>query len=257
LDAAGFALLLPPGLAPGIALILIVASFFTSALTAAFGLGGGVALLALMGAFMPVASLIPVHGVVQLGSNSSRALVLRSEIVWSSLVPFLGGAIIGAVAGTFIVIQLPDAPMKLALGAFILFVVWVKLPPFDALGRHAVAIAGVFVAFLSMLFGAAGPLMAAFFERAFSDRRQMVATSGAAMVSVHALKTIAFAAAGFAFAPFAALMAAMIISGYLGTRLGARLLSAMPERVFRTGLKVLITLMALDMIRRGLPAVRP
>jgi uncharacterized protein len=255
LDGAGFEFLLPPGLAPGTALIFIVASFFTSALTAAFGLGGGVALLAVMGAFMPVASLIPVHGVVQLGSNSSRALVLRRDIVWSSLAPFLGGAMIGAIAGTFIVIQLPDAPMKLALGAFILFVIWVKLPPFNALGRHAVAIAGVFVAFLSMLFGASGPLMAAFFERAFSDRRQMVATSGAAMVSVHALKTIAFAAAGFAFAPFAALMTAMIISGYLGTHLGAKVLAMMPERVFRVGLKALITIMALDMIRRGFSAL--
>lgn len=249
--------MLPLGLTPGIALIFIVASFFTSALTAAFGLGGGVALLALMGAFMPVASLIPVHGLVQLGSNSGRAFVLRRDIVWPALAPFLGGAVIGAFAGTLIVIQLPDAPMKLALGAFILFVIWIKLPPFDALGRHAVAIAGVFVAFLSMLFGASGPLMAAFFERAFSERRQMVATGGAAMVAVHSLKTVAFALAGFAFAPFAALIAAMIVSGYLGTRLGARLLAAMPERVFRIGLKGLITVMALDMIRRGLPAVLP
>jgi uncharacterized protein len=244
--------LLPPGIEPFIALVFIVASFFTSALTAAFGLGGGVALLALMGAFMPVASLIPVHGVVQLGSNSGRAYVLRKEIVWSALVPFLAGAIIGALAGTFIVIQLPDAPMKIALGLFILFVIWVKLPPFDALGRHTLSIAGVAVAFLSMLFGASGPLMAAFFERAFSNRKQMVATSGAAMITVHGLKTIAFATAGFAFAPFAVLIVAMIISGYAGTKFGAGLLAAMPERVFRIGLRVLITIMALDLIRRGI-----
>lgn len=244
--------LLPPGIEPLIALIFIVASFFTSALTAAFGLGGGVALLALMGVFLPVASLIPVHGVVQLGSNSGRAWVLRNEIVWSALVPFLGGAIVGALAGTFIVVQLPDAPMKIALGLFILFVIWIKLPPFDALGRHVIAIAGVAVAFLSMLFGASGPLIAAFFDRAFSDRRQMVATSGAAMITVHGLKTVAFAFAGFAFAPFAILIAAMIASGYLGTKLGAHVLAAMPERIFRTGLKALITVMALDLIRRGL-----
>jgi uncharacterized protein len=244
--------LLPPAIGPFIAIVFIIASFFTSALTAAFGLGGGVALLALMGVFIPVASLIPVHGVVQLGSNSGRAYVLRRDIVWSALIPFLGGAIMGALAGTLIVIQLPDAPMKIALGLFILFVIWIKLPPFDALGRNAVAIAGISVAFLSMLFGASGPLMAAFFERAFSDRRQMVATSGAAMITVHGLKTIAFAAAGFAFAPFAALIAAMIVSGYLGTMLGARLLAAMPERLFRSGLKALVTVMAIDLIRRGI-----
>jgi uncharacterized protein len=244
----------PSGIEPLVALLFIVASFFTSALTAAFGLGGGVALLALMGAFMPVASLIPVHGVVQLGSNSGRAYVLRTEIVWPPLVPFLGGAIIGALAGTFIVIQIPDAPMKIALGLFILFVIWIKLPPFEVLGRYATAFAGIAVAFLSMLFGASGPLMAAFFDRAFSDRRQMVATSGAAMITVHGLKTIAFAAAGFAFAPFATMIAAMIVSGYFGTKLGTHILAAMPERTFRTGLRALVTIMALDLIRRGILA---
>ena len=41
--------LLPEGIGAGAALLLAVASFFTSALTAAFGVGGGVAMLALMG----------------------------------------------------------------------------------------------------------------------------------------------------------------------------------------------------------------
>lgn len=254
MGSEGFEFLLPPGLSLGIALLFIAASFFTSALTAAFGLGGGVALLALMGYFMPVASLIPVHGVAQLGSNSSRAFVLRDQVVWPVLLPFLAGAVIGAFAGTVLVVQLPDALMKLALGSFILLIIWIKLPRFNASGGHAVAMSGVAVAFLSMLFGASGPLMAAFFERVFSDRRQMVATSGAAMVTVHALKTAAFAIAGFAFAPFAALLAAMVVSGYAGTHLGSRVLAAMPERVFRLGLKLVITVMALDMIRRGISA---
>lgn len=245
-------LVLPPDIEALTALLFIVASFFTSSLTAAFGLGGGVALLAVMGVFLPVASLIPVHGVVQLGSNSGRAYVLREEIVWPALIPFLAGALVGALAGTFIVVQLPDAPMKIALGLFILFVIWIKLPAFNALGRNAVAMAGVIVAFLSMFFGASGPLMAAFFDRAFSERKQMMATSGAAMIIVHALKTAAFATAGFVFAPFAPLIAAMIASGYIGTRLGTNMLAAMPERVFRVGLRGLITVMAVDLIRRGI-----
>ena len=41
--------LVPSGLEPAAAIILVTASFFTSALTAAFGVGGGVFMLALMG----------------------------------------------------------------------------------------------------------------------------------------------------------------------------------------------------------------
>jgi uncharacterized protein len=55
-----------------------------------------------------------------------------------------------------------------------------------------------------------------------------------------------------AFAPFAALIAAMILSGNLGTKLGVRLLAAMPERLFRTGLQGLVTVMAVDLIRQGI-----
>ena len=72
--------LLPEGLAPAVAALLVVASSFTSALTAAFGLGGGIAMLALMGLFVPVAALIPVHGAVQLGSNTGRAWHQRANV---------------------------------------------------------------------------------------------------------------------------------------------------------------------------------
>jgi uncharacterized protein len=64
---------MPEGMEPATAAILIFASFFTSATTASFGLGGGVTLLAMMSQFVPVADLVPVHGLVQLGSNTGSA----------------------------------------------------------------------------------------------------------------------------------------------------------------------------------------
>ena len=106
---------------PGSPGLLIVASFFTSALTAAFGVGGGVAMLALMGLFVPVASLIPVHGAVQLGSNTGRAWHQRAFVRMDVAAPFIAGSVVGAIGGAFLVVQLPDALLKLMLGGFILF----------------------------------------------------------------------------------------------------------------------------------------
>jgi len=91
--------LLPAGLGAGTAALLVAASFFTSALTAGLGIGGGVALLSVMGYVLPVAALIPVHGVVQLGSNAGRALVQRAHIGWAVILPFLAGSAAGAAAG--------------------------------------------------------------------------------------------------------------------------------------------------------------
>ena len=48
------------------------------------------------------------------------------------------------------------------------------------------------------------------------------------------------------------LVAAMIASGYAGTVFGTALLDRMPEAAFRRWFKIALTLLALDMIRRGL-----
>jgi uncharacterized protein len=211
-----------------------------------------VALLAVMGTALPVASLIPVHGLVQLGSNSGRTWNLRAHVIWPVLLPFAAGALLGAAAGASVTLQLPDAPMKLALGVFVLAVTWLKVPPLTALGSAGVAAAGLAVAFLSMLFGASGPLVAAFFEKSLPGRLEMVATSGAAMIIAHGLKVVAFALAGFAFRPWLPLIAAMILSGYFGTLFGTMLLHRIPEARFRLGFKLVLSALALDLMRRGL-----
>ena len=137
----GLASFLPDGIGAGAALLLVVASFFTSALTAAFGVGGGVAMLALMGLFVPVAALIPVHGSVQLGSNTGRAWHQRANVRLDITVPFVVGSVIGAIAGAFLVVQLPDALLKLVLAVFIIAITWAKIPGIDRLGKAGLAVA--------------------------------------------------------------------------------------------------------------------
>lgn len=55
---------------------LTLAAFFTSALTAVAGAGGGAALMAIMLQFMSPAAAIPVHGAVHLASNVTRCWLL-------------------------------------------------------------------------------------------------------------------------------------------------------------------------------------
>ena len=112
--------LLPDGVGVIGAGILVLASFFTSALTASAGVGGGLALLGLMTYIVPIAALIPVHGVVQLGSNAGRAVLMRAYIAWTCLLAFLLGALPGAVLGRFAVGLLPETAMETLLGLFIL-----------------------------------------------------------------------------------------------------------------------------------------
>lgn len=250
------AALLPDGLGAAAAAFLIIASFFTSALTAAFGVGGGVAMLALMGLFAPVAALIPVHGAVQLGSNTGRAWHQRAHIRFDVAIPFIAGSLVGAVAGAFLVIQLPDALLKLVLGLFIVAVTWTRIPGIDRLGRAGLAVGSAAMALLTMFVGATGPLLAAFFGQIFSeDRKALIATHAAGMTVQHTLKIIVFGLAGFAFWQWLPLIAAMIGSGFLGTVYGSKLLDRLPEKSFRKWFKVGLTLLALDLVRRGAMAL--
>lgn len=245
--------LLPDGLGAGAATLLVVASFFTSALTAAFGLGGGLAMMALMGLFVPVAALIPVHGAVQLGSNTGRAWHQRAHIRRDLFGPFLVGSLIGAVVGALIVVRLPDALLKLVLGCFIVAVTWWRIPGFARLGRAGLAVGSAVTATVTMFVGATGPLLSAVLAQVVpDDRKALVATHAAGMTVQHALKVVVFGLAGFAFARWLPLVAAMIGSGYLGTVYGSALLDRLPEATFRRWFRIGVTLLALDMIRRGL-----
>ena len=244
---------LPEGIGAGPALLLVAASFFTSALTAAFGVGGGIAMLALMGLFVPVAALIPVHGTVQLGSNTGRAWHQRKNVRLDIAVPFVAGSVVGAIFGVFLVVQLPDALLKLVLGAFIIVVIWAKIPGIDRLGRAGLAVASAGLALLSMFVGATGPLMSVILAQILSsDRKALVATHAAAMTVQHGLKIIVFGLAGFAFWTWLPLIAAMIASGFLGTIYGTKLLDRMPEESFRRWFKIGVTVLALDLLRRGI-----
>ncbi|PPR79335.1 MAG: hypothetical protein CFH06_00428, partial [Alphaproteobacteria bacterium MarineAlpha3_Bin5] len=49
-------------------LILCIVSFLGSFITISLGIGGGVLLLSTMAQILPPTTLIPIHGVVQLGS---------------------------------------------------------------------------------------------------------------------------------------------------------------------------------------------
>lgn len=114
------ALLVPETLAPAEAGFLILLAGFTSLLTAVMGIGGGALLIAVMAQIVPVAALIPVHGLVQFGSNVNRALMTHEHIDRPWIKLFFYGSLAGAAVASLIVVQLPLVVIQLSVGLFIL-----------------------------------------------------------------------------------------------------------------------------------------
>ncbi|MEI2386777.1 sulfite exporter TauE/SafE family protein [Breoghania sp. JC706] len=246
-----FAAFMPPDFSAAFAITLVFMSFLTSAMTAAVGLGGGVTLLAVMASAIPMAVLIPVHGVIQLGSNAGRVVVQARHVDRTILLYIAIGSLVGAWAGGHMVVRLPDGPLKIALALFVMWSVWGKKPSFARLPRSLLVLAGFVTTILTMFFGATGPFMGAIVRPLTKTRHAFVGTFAACMTLQHLIKVIVFGFLGFAFGPWLPLMIVMIATGFLGTIAGSMLLGRMPETVFRAGFRTVMTVLALNLALQG------
>lgn len=233
---------------PGIAVFLIACAGFTSFVTTSIGIGGGVMLIAIMAQVVPAEIIIPVHGIVQLGSNASRTLMAWRAIDWSVIGAFVPGALAGAFIGSFVIVSLPPAFLYLTIAGFTLFLCWGPRIPQIALGRAGTMTAGALTTFLTLFAGATGPLVGAFVRQKHSDRFITVATFAAAMSVQHLLKIFVFQFAGFDVRPWLLLTVAMIASGALGTWIGFKLLRRVSDRHFGLVFKLVLTLLAIRLI---------
>jgi uncharacterized membrane protein YfcA len=247
--------LLPPDISLAFAVLLVAASAATSAITAAFGLGGGVAMLALMSLSVPVAALIPIHGVTQLGSNVGRAVVQRKHVDWRTFAAFASGSAVGAMIGALLVVSLPEPVLKIGLSLFIAWAVFAPKPRLTARGSDALIVGGGMVStFASMFFGATGPITMAVLTTRGLFKHGLVATFAAAMVMQHAFKVLAFGSLGFDYGPWLPLLAVVIASGVVGTVFGTRVLDRMPDRWFMLGFRAIMVFLAANLFVDGVRA---
>jgi len=241
-------LVLHAGLGWTVAGLVVAASFVTSFITVAFGIGGGAALLAILASLLPPAALIPVHGIVQLGSNTGRAALMFPHRDQTVLIPFTLGSAVGVALGGSVAVQLPADMLQIGVGLFILWSVAANPPGFI---RRSAALAGAFSSFLTMFFGGTGPFVAAYVKSMGVGRMTYVATHSLLMTIQHLLKVVAFGFLGFAYGPWVPLMAAMVASGFLGTLAGRHVLMRIDEQKFKYALNTMLVLLALRLIWAG------
>ncbi|MBD3639710.1 MAG: TSUP family transporter, partial [Marinobacter sp.] len=116
--------LIPEALSPGVAVFLLASSTLTSMITASLGAGGGLLLLVLMAGWLPPTAIIPVHGMIQLGSNAGRMVLTWKHIDWRVIAAFAPGVVVGAAIGAWLLVNLPEHLWQLAIALFVLYLCW-------------------------------------------------------------------------------------------------------------------------------------
>jgi len=224
------------------------AAFLGAFVASIAGTAGGLILLALMAMVFPPALLIPVHTIVQLGAAASLGLSRWRYMVWNWMLPFTVGTALGAAIGGRVFIGLSESVLLFILGISILVLCWV--PSIARFGpeKGRFVFVGFVVTFLGVFISATGTLLAAFTAAAAPDRRNHIASVGILMSIVHIAKLMAFGLLGISFGSYIPLIATMIATSFLGTWVGKRVMDLIPERAFRIGFQVILTVLGLRLI---------
>jgi uncharacterized membrane protein YfcA len=214
--------------------ILIVAALLTSILSGVVGMGGGVVLLGVMAAVMPAAAVVPLHGVVQLGSNTTRTLVFFRHVNWTLFWAYAPFMLVGTGLATLVWSGDKLDGFKPLIGLFIIgFLISRRLKPtWRNPPLWIYPILGVCTGFLALFVGVTGPFIAPFFLRDDLDKEGVIATKAVCQSAGHLMKIPAFIVLGFDFWAYKTLLIALVIMVILGTMTAKRLLKYLNQETF-------------------------
>ena len=242
-------------------IILIIAAFITSSISAILGMGGGIILLGIMAIMIPEGYVVvALHGIIQLVSNLTRSYVFRKHIKKDIIKQYLPGALLGLSISAFIIIILiqlfnvtsaQDIKVDILKPIIGLFIIWflygkrinvkTERPNFFPVG----VLSGATTIFI----GATGPLIAPFFLKGELTKENIISNKAVCQSISHVGKIPLFIIL-FEYNYFTELkiLAPLILAVFIGTNFGKKILYFIPENIFRYLFKGALTIIAIKLI---------
>ncbi|HSN21214.1 MAG TPA: TSUP family transporter [Usitatibacter sp.] len=216
--------------------ILGVSSLVTSFISGILGMAGGMILMGVLLALLPLPAAMMLHGITQLAANGWRALLLRSEVDWRVFRGYVLGALVALALFTAVRLVVSKPVALVAMGLTPFATLW--LPEglhLNVQRRGQPVLCGVLCAAVSLMAGVSGPILDIFFVRTTMRRHAVVATKALTQSFTHVLKIFYFGAvvsiSDGGISPWLALM--MVGLALLGTSLSRSVLERMNDASFR------------------------
>jgi len=242
-------------------IILIIAALITSSISAVIGMGGGIILLGIMAILIPEGYMaIALHGIIQMVSNGTRTFVFRDHIKKNLISEYLIGALIGLGLSVFIVYglmhfydvssanEIKFDYLKPIIGLYILWYLYLKGPKKKRKNKLFM-IVGFIGGLCSIFVGAVGPLIAPFFLRNDLNKENVIANKAACQIITHIGKIPIFIYFfNVNYIEQYTILLPLIISVYVGTTIGKKLLQSITEKIFKMTFKICLTIIAIHLI---------
>ena len=228
--------------------ILGFASFLTSVVAGVLGFGGGMLLIALLPLYLHPSIIIPIHGITQLASNSSRMLFSIKDVQWSLLPKFLFGSLVGILLFGLLLANIPSTYIPIAIGTYILLNLWSARFVAFIKKYENYYIIGLCQTGLGLIVGATGPIAISVLSKELTCKDQIIATSSMFLSISHVAKVFVFGFIGFSFFEHLSLLMYMISGSIIGSLVGTKLRSIADNDKLLFTIKLLLSLLAIKMI---------
>ena len=242
-------------------IILIIAAFITSAISAVIGMGGGIILLGIMAILIPDGYMvIALHGIIQLFSNTTRTYLFKEDLKKNILIEFSKGAIVGLVLSGLIIIllinlfnvesanQIKVELLKPLIGCFIIWYLFIKKSKTPS-ERKSFTPIGIVSGVTTVFIGATGPLIAPFFLNGKLSKNNIIANKAACQMITHLGKIPLFILFfNVNYIEKTQTLLPLIFAVFIGTNFGKKALQFIPEHIFTILFKTALTIIAIRLI---------
>lgn len=220
------------------------------------GFGGGVVAVPLAALFLDPLDLLPILALTETFTVVRMARLDRRNIVWGDALRVMSTAVLGTIAGTALLVNLPVRWLMIGLAAFIaVFVItrFVGNKERKAIARGWAWPVGALAGICSGAFGAGGPPTAMFLNmrrHSVVRARSTIAATGAANLL---FRVTAFALAGLYAKPSLLVTAAWLIPvAYLSIKIAEQIRHRISDQRILTATFVMLGLSAVTLFLRAL-----
>ena len=234
-------------------MVLLATMVATSFLSGIFGMAGGMILMGVLLALLPLPAAMALHAVTQIASNGWRGVLWIAHVRWRAAAAYIIGCLLALTVWAF-VLYVPSKPVALlALGItpFMLLLLPDNLKPDPENLIHG-AFYGAACMTLMLLTGVAGPLVDSYFLGGRLNRKEIVATKAICQIFGHGAKLVYFGGLieqAASVDPW--LVGWVVVASMVGTALAKPVLERLSDTDYRTWAKRIITTIACAYLVQG------
>jgi uncharacterized membrane protein YfcA len=225
----------------------------TAFLSGIFGMAGGLVLIGVLLALLPLPEAMALHAVTQMSSNGWRALLWWRHINLRAVLMYFAGAALAFLVWSFsrYVPSKPTALLLLGFTPFLARMVPPGLKPNPERLSHGLVYGAICMSLL-LVTGVSGPLIDTYFLGGKMERRQIVATKSAVQIASHFAKLVYFGGLIDNAAAVNPLMAGLaVLASMIGTSAARPILDRLTDSQYRVWATRIITVIGVYYVAQG------